>query len=554
MEALIRHGISTLFGYPGGCVIPLFDELLNYPELRMILVRHEQGATHAADGLARVTGKPQVCLVTSGPGATNCVTGLATAMMDSSPLIVISGQVRRAVIGTDAFQETNVIGVSRPVTKHNYLVSKIEDLQPVLIEAFQIAAGGRPGPVLIDVPVDLQKETTALAPWTKRKIRGFDAARVSSDPDAASAWGMISQAKRPVIYAGGGIFISKASPELNEFSSKTGIPVATTLLGQGCVNETSTDCLGMLGMHGTYAANMAMVHCDLAIALGARFDDRVTGDVDEFLKDAEIIHVDIDPSSLDKVKKADLPIHSDVKDFLRKIIPLATKLDLEPWKRQLRNFDAESPVPNFNEVATEENKLRPEYVIAELSRISEGEAVVVTDVGQHQMFTCLHYCFKNPQSHVTSGGLGTMGFSLPAALGIAAEFPEKTVISVSGDGGFQMNMQELATIRTYNVNVKIVIINNGNLGMVKQWQDIFWNNRYSSVIFDQNPDFVALGKSFDIPSHSVGAKEKVPGMIRKMLDEEGPFILEFKVEKDAHVYPMVPSGAPLRDIILSETS
>ena len=554
LDVLVEQGCKKIYGYPGGCVIPLFDEILNYSkEIDMILVRHEQGATHAADGEARITGKAGVVIVTSGPGATNTLTGIATAMMDSIPMVVITGQVKRHLIGTDAFQETNVVGVSRPITKHNYLVKDIANLRKTLREAFFIAESGRPGPVLVDVPVDLQKEVYDFVPdYSQPTIRGYQT-EVDTDKvtkGAAQAWKLITESKKPLLYIGGGVILSNAASELKKFVDKTEIPVSTTLLGQGAFPESSPHALGMLGMHGTYTANRAMMWTDLAIAIGSRFDDRVTSKTDEFLADAKIIHADIDPSSIGKIKVPDVGVVADAKSFLQELNKIAHKLPIEEWNGSLKNLKEKYPPPNYDDVDTDTDKLRPEYIIRKLSKITQGEAVVVTDVGQHQMFVCLHYEFKHPRSELTSGGLGTMGYSLPAAMGAALHVTDRPVISISGDGGFQMNMQELATIRTYNIPVKIIIFNNKNLGMVKQWQDFFWDQRYSSVIFDQNPDFIKLSDAFDIPAEIVREKNDVALAINRMLDTEGPYLVEFRIDKDAHVFPMIPSGESLSSIIL----
>lgn len=549
LDALKEEGIKTIFGYPGGCMIPLFDELLNYPELELIRVRHEQGAAHAADGMARASGKAAVVFVTSGPGATNTVTGIATAAMDSVPMVIVTGQVRQPLIGTDAFQETNVIGVTRPVTKHNYLVKDIRNLPRIMREAFYIAQTGRPGPVLIDVPVDMQGEMTDAVFEGEIDIRGYHPKPEANQNEIRQAWEMIRHASRPVIYAGGGINLAHAGNELTEFANKTGIPITTTLLGKGGIPEDNPLYLGMLGMHGTYAANMAMTRADLVIALGARFDDRVTGKVDEFLKQAKIIHIDIDPSVINKIIEVDLGMVACVKNSLFELNKLAVSLDTTEWVAELDGLKEDKPLQTYTDKDMKENEIRPEYVISELSKATNGEAVVVSDVGQHQMFVALHYQFKHQRSHLSSGGLGTMGYGLPAAMGAAFHVKDRPVISVSGDGGFQMNMQELATIRSYNLPVKILIMNNSNLGMVKQWQDLFWRNRHSHTIFEMNPDFTKLADSFSIPGFRTGKKEELPGMIKEWLDVKGPALLEVKIDEHAHVYPMIPAGASLFDIM-----
>ena len=555
LETLLEQGVREIFGYPGGCVIPLFDEMLNYPDARLILVRHEQGATHAAEGIAKVTGKAGVVIVTSGPGATNCVTGIADAMLDSVPLVVITGQVRRAVLGTDAFQETNVIGVTRPITKHNFLIKDIVDLKAVLEKAFYIAENGRPGPVLVDIPVDIQRNLITpnqLKIFSKENCRGFSLPDAPSSKEIKEIWNLLQTAEKPLIYAGGGLISSNATEEIFEFVEKTNIPIATTILGQGIFPQVHKLCLGMLGMHGNYTANTAMTKADLVLAIGVRFDDRVTGKVDDFLAQAKIIHIDIDQSSLDKIKKADLKLQTDAKRFLQHINSIANKIDTKRWLRELAQMKKEFPLPNYEGIPSKPKKIRPEFIVKQFSKITKGNAYIVTDVGQHQMFTCLHYEYRYPRTQITSGGLGTMGFCLPAAMGIALCKTDRPTIAISGDGGFQMNMQELATIRSYSIPVKIVIFNNNNLGMVKQWQDFFWNNRYASTVFDQNPDFVRLSESFDIPAMRVSKKEAVEGSIHKMLAERGPILVEYLIDSDAHVYPMIPSGARLQDIIINE--
>ena len=549
LEALVREGIEQVFGYPGGCVIPLFDEFLNYPQIELIRVRHEQAAAHAADGYARVSGKAAVVIVTSGPGATNTITGIATAAMDSSPMVIITGQVRTTVLGTNAFQETNVFGVSRPVTKHNYLVKDVDLLPRILSEAFYIAQTGRPGPVLVDIPVDIQSQLTEEDFPQKVKIPGYVLPEKIDDSKIKRAWEMIRHASRPVLYVGGGINLANAANELNQFVERSGIPVTTTLLGLGAISEEHELSLGMLGMHGHYTANMSMTKADLVIALGARFDDRVTGKVETFLAQAKIIHVDIDGSVINKIKHAHLGIIGDVKDFLTQLERKTERLSIGSWVGELKQMQIEHPLPNYDDKETEPGRLRPEYVIKQFSQKTKGEAVIVTDVGQHQMFIALHYVFKHSRSLLSSGGSGTMGFSLPAAMGVTYYTKDRPIISFSGDGGFQMNIQELATVKAYNLPLIIVVLNNSNLGMVKQWQDLFWNSRYASTIFDESPDFVKIAEAYGIPGYRTGVKEEVPGLIDKALKTPGPILLEFLLEKDAMVYPMIPAGADLTDII-----
>ncbi|MDT8447792.1 MAG: biosynthetic-type acetolactate synthase large subunit [bacterium] len=552
LEAIKRQGIKEVFGYPGGCVIPLFDEFLNQRDIQLIRVCHEQAAAHAADGFARASGKCSVVIVTSGPGATNTITGIATAAMDSIPMVVITGQVRTPIIGTDAFQETNVIGVTRPVTKHNYLVKSVDELPEVLAEAFFIATTGRPGPVVVDIPVDIQTHLSDAQFPDQVTIPGYDLPQTIESYRIEAAWEMISHASRPVIYAGGGLNLAHAGAELVAFAEKARIPITTTLLGQGAVPRAHELALGMLGMHGEYSANLAMNRADLVLALGTRFDDRVTGKVETFLDKAKIIHVDVDPSVINKIKEVDLGIVGDVKDALTQLTALAAPVESEAWLKELKTAQAEHPLPNYDADETSDGKLRPEYVIKQFSELTGGDAVVVSDVGQHQMFTALHFAFKHPRTHLTSGGLGTMGFCLPAAIGAAFTRPEWPVISLSGDGGFQMNIQELATVKAYNLPILVVVLNNHNLGMVKQWQDLFWDERHSGTIFDQSPDFLKIAEGYGLKGRQVGEKSQVgPAILEGLaaLKAGNPFFLEFMLDKDAMVYPMIPAGKEFKDLI-----
>ena len=552
LEAIKKEGITEVFGYPGGCVIPLFDEFLNQKEIQLIRVCHEQAAAHAADGFARASGKCSVVIVTSGPGATNTITGIATAAMDSIPMVIITGQVRTAVIGTDAFQETNVIGVTRPVTKHNYLVKSIDELPGILKEAFFIASTGRPGPVVVDIPVDIQTQWTDQEIPEQVEIPGYDLVEPIEHYRIEAAWEMISHASRPVIYAGGGLNLSGGAQELVAFAEKAGIPITTTLLGQGNIPRSHPLALGMLGMHGEYTANYAMYRADLVLALGTRFDDRVTGKVDSFLANAKIIHVDVDPGVINKIKEVDLGIVGGVKDALTQLLRFAEPLQTHAWLSELTQMQLEHPVPNYDQAPMEDGHLRPEFVIKAFSDLTGGDAIVVSDVGQHQMFTALHFHFKHPRTHLTSGGLGTMGFSLPAAIGAAFTRPELPVISFSGDGGFQMNIQELATVNAYQLPIIVVVMNNHNLGMVKQWQDLFWDRRHASTIFDQSPDFCGIARCYGLEAHQVSKKSEVSKMIQMALGKKGPILLEFMLDENALVYPMIPAGGEFKDLIEGE--
>ncbi len=549
LQALKKEGIKHVFGYPGGCVIPLFDEFLNHKDIQVVRVRHEQAAAHAADGYARVSGKAAVVVATSGPGATNVITGIATAALDSIPMVIITGQVRRQVIGTNAFQEVNTLGISRPVTKHNYLVKDLESIPRIIKEAFYIAQTGRPGPVLIDIPVDVQTAFVENNLENETNLPGYHPEIKMEATKIQQAWEMIKHSARPVIYAGGGVIIANGASELVKFAEITGIPVTTTLLGLGCIPEDHKLALGMLGMHGHYTSNMAMARTDLVIALGARFDDRVTGNVDTFLAQAKIIHIDIDPSVINKIKDVNLGIIGNVKDALVSLNQIAKPLHMKYWQNELNNMKIEHPLLDFDAVEMVENALRPEYVVKEFSKQTNGEAVVVTDVGQHQMFVALHYLFKNPRSLLSSGGLGTMGYCLPAAVGASFHTEGKPIIAFSGDGGFQMNIQELATVSRYKLPIIMVIMNNSNLGMVKQWQDFFWDKRNSSTIFDNNPDFIKVAEAYGIKAYRTGKKEEVPSLIQMALECNGPVLLEFVLDKDAYVYPMIPPNDEIKNII-----
>ncbi len=549
LQALKDQGVGQVFGYPGGCVIPLFDEFLNHSDISLIRVAHEQAAAHAADGFARLTGRPGVVIVTSGPGATNTITGIATAMTDSIPMIIITGQVRTPVIGTNAFQETNVIGVSRPVTKHNYLVKDLNNLPRVLQEAFYIATTGRPGPVLIDLPVDLQSLTSSAEFVEKIEIPGYDLPPKADLRQVKKAWEMTRMASRPVLYIGGGVNLAHAGEDLLRFAEAAEIPVTTTLLGQGAISEDHPLSLGMLGMHGTYTANWAMHRSDLVIAVGARFDDRVTGKVERFAPLAQMIHVDLDPSEINKIKKVHLGVVADAKDFLAEIGKLAHKVDSEPWLEEIKSIRQNHPLPNYDQAKMKVGELRPEFVIQEFSRHLKGKAVVVSDVGQHQMFVAQHFTFTQQRSHLTSGGLGTMGFALPAAVGACFAEGHEQVVCFCGDGGFQMNIQELATVRSYNLPIVIVVLNNKNLGMVKQWQDLFWDSRYASTLSPDAPDFVKIAEGYSIPGSRVGKKEEVVPAIERALTHQGPILIEFMIDPHSMVYPMIPAGKEFKDII-----
>lgn len=542
-EALVQEGVEVIFGFPGGAVLPFYDVLPRYPQLRHVLVRHEQGAAHAADGYARATGKVGVCIATSGPGATNLVTGIAAAYLDSSPIVAITGQVARAFIGKDAFQEVDITGITLPITKHNYLVMDIKDLPRILKEAFYLARSGRPGPVLIDIPRDIFVEETnpsfpqnAVPPGYKPTLNGHPA-------QIRKAARLINEANRPLIIAGRGISISGAHAELRELAEKAQIPVATTLLGLDTFPRNHFLSLGMLGMHGFAYTNLAVNHADLIIALGMRFDDRATGKVSSFAPHARIIHVDIDPAEIGKNVPAAVPIVGDVKRVLQALNSLVEQKDRTPWLEQIERWRQEHP-----ELVPEGETLLPQVVVQGISEICKGDAIIVTGVGQNQMWAAQHFTYTQPYSLISSGGLGTMGFELPAALGAKIGRPDRTVWCIAGDGGFQMTIQELATIVQENAAVKIAIINNGYLGMVRQWQELFYSRRYTATQLS-GPDFVKIGEAYGIPALRVTERSQVIPAIIKAMEYSGPFLIDFVVEPEENVYPMVPPGAGIAEFI-----
>jgi acetolactate synthase-1/2/3 large subunit len=555
VKCLEEEGVKIIFGYPGGAVIDLYDALLG-SEITNVLVRHEQGAVHAADGLARVTGEVGVALLTSGPGATNGVTGIATAYMDSVPLVVLTGQVPRALIGNDAFQEVDIVGITRPCTKHNYLVAKPEDLVPTIREAFHIARTGRPGPVLVDLPKDI---LGGLLTFPDRPVMNMLSYQPTYKPHPVQiekACKKIIKAKKPILYVGGGIILSDSSKELNELATKLNIPVTMTLMGLGAFPGTSDLSMGMLGMHGTYTANMAVAECDLLIAVGARFDDRVTGKLAEFASKAEIIHIDIDPTSISKNVKVDVPIVADCKNALAAInVWFNTKANVnleeeaqrhQPWLSLIREWTAKHPL------SYKENNdiIKPQYVIETLHELTGGKAIVTTEVGQNQMWAAQFYRFDHPRHFVTSGGLGTMGFGLPAAIGAQMAFPNKTVIDIAGDGSIQMNIQELATAKQYKCPIKVAILNNSYLGMVRQWQELFYEKRYASTTMNVTPDFVELAGAYGAVGLRAKTKSEVVPVVKEALATDNLVIMDFKIEKEEGVYPMVPAGKGNTEMLL----
>ena len=552
VECLKKEGVDILFNYPGGAVLPLFDELQHAP-FHQILVRHEQAAVHAADGYARSTGKVGVALVTSGPGATNTVTGIATAFMDSVPIVVLTGQVATPLIGNDAFQEADIVGITRPCTKHNYLVKEVKELGRILKEAFYIARSGRPGPVLIDLPKDILVSSTEFKYPEKILIRGYQPTYEGHSGQIERAVELIMKSKKPVVYAGGGIISSNASKELTLFAEKLGIPVTMTLMGLGGFPGNNPLSLDMLGMHGTYRANMAVMESDLLIAIGARFDDRVTGKSEAFAPHAKIIHIDIDPTSISKNVRVDLPIVGDCKRVLTKMLHLleqgqmgSFKEGLSKWHQQIGKWKS---IHNMN--YEQGDTIRPQFVIEKIYELTKGDAIIATEVGQNQMWTAQYYQFLKPRTLLTSGGLGTMGYGLPAAIGAQVAFPNKLVIDIAGDGSFQMNSQELATVVQYRLPIKVAILNNGYLGMVRQWQEFFYGKRYASSSLEGiNPDFVKLAEAYGAVGLRVTKPEEIVPALMRAFSTRDPVIIDFVVDPEANVYPMVPAGEPLNQMRL----
>ncbi len=554
MESLVAEGVDTIFGYPGGAIMPVYDALYDFQDrLNHILVRHEQGAGHAAQGYARMQGRAGVCLVTSGPGATNLVTAIADALIDSTPLVCIVGQVGRKLLGTDAFQEADVMGVTMPITKWNYQITDADEVPSVLSKAFYIAQSGRPGPVLIDMTKSAQLELMTK-PFHYERCQSIVSYRPRLTPkteQVEAAARLINNAKRPYILAGHGVQLAKAEDELRQLAEKAGIPVATTLLGQSTIPVDHPLYVGWLGMHGNYGTNVLTDQADVVIAIGMRFDDRVTGDASKFIKQAKVIHIEIDPSEIDKIIKADAPVVGDAKEILKALLPLITPNDFTVWRNEFRKYDAiEHEQITVPELSSTEGKIRMAEVIDMLSTKTKGEAVLVTDVGQHQMMASRYYQFKRPNSLVTSGGMGTMGFALPAAFGAQVGAPDRQVVAVIGDGCFQMTLQELGTIVQNKQPVKAIILNNNFLGMVRQWQQLFHQRRYSFVEL-QNPDFITIARGFGMDGQTCDARENLSDALDTMLAHDGPYLLEVVVEKEENVFPMVPAGASVSQIRLS---
>jgi acetolactate synthase-1/2/3 large subunit len=551
LECLRQEGVKHIFGYPGGAVLPIYDALYDVEGIEHILVRHEQGAAHMADGYARSTGKVGVCLATSGPGATNLVTGIATAYMDSIPMVAITGQVRTSAIGKDAFQEADITGITMPVTKHNFLVKSTDDLPRTLAEAFHIAQTGRPGPVLVDIPLDVAKNIIEWDPGTYPKkvdIPSYRPTTRGHEMQIRKAAALIAEAKRPVLYVGGGAIASDAWAEVTELAERTNILVTTTLLGKGAIDEHHKLAMGMLGMHGTAYANHAVNGCDLLIAVGARFDDRVTGKVDKFAQGAKVIHIDIDPAEIGKVRVPDVPIVGDVKLVLRELLKYVEVKPWSEWNDQIIEWKKLFPLMYPND-----GKLYAEHIIEMVNELTGGEAIMATDVGQHQMWAAQYFKARRPRQWVTSGGLGTMGFGLPAAIGVQMANPDKRVINLSGDGSFQMCAQELMTATVYELPVINIIVNNKSLGMVRQWQELFYKERYSHVDLQASPDFVKLVEAYGGVGMRVTTPEEARAAIQKALTiTDRPVVIDAIIPTSENVYPMIPSGESISEMRIRE--
>ena len=547
-EGLIHHGVEKIFGIPGGAILPLYGTLSEYPELDHILVRHEQGASHAADGFSRITGKTGVCFATSGPGATNLITGMATAMMDSSPMIAITGQVSRPGIGKDSFQEIDITGASLPVTKHNYLVMNADEIPRVLKEAFIIANTGRPGPVLIDIPRDVFTEEFDFDNkfWDEDiKILGYNPPKFADNPKIDKALELIDESKKPVILAGHGIIISKAYDELLELAESAQIPVITTLLGISSFPENHVLSLSFPGMHGVAWASLALDQADLVIAIGSRFDDRITGDTSRFATRSKKIHIDIDPAEINKNIEVDVALIGNAKDILKQMLPKLKRKTHIDWISHIEKLKEDHPSLKLKK----SSDLTGQYVIKSLSDETEGKSVIVTGVGQHQMWAAQHYSYCSQNSWISSGGLGTMGFEVPAALGAKVGAPDKNVWSIAGDGGFQMTLCELATIVENNIKVKFALLNNNHLGMITQWQGMFFNEDYQANAYTANPDFVKLANAYGMKALSVNNNEDVRPAIREANSHDGPFLIDFKIKKEENVFPMIPSGQSVNELL-----
>lgn len=553
LESLKKEDVDVLFGYPGGAVIDIYDELPRHPELKHVLVRHEQGAVHAADGYARASGKVGCCLVTSGPGATNTVTGIATAYCDSIPLVVFTGQVPTQLIGNDAFQEVDIVGITRPCTKHNFLVKDVRNLAKTIRQAFYLARSGRPGPVLVDLPKDIMQARTEFVWPEDIFMRSYNPTYKPNLNQLRRTAEELAKARKPIILAGGGVIMANASEVLCELAHELDIPVATTLMGLGAFPANGDLWLGMVGMHGTYAANMSINHADLLVCVGARFDDRVTGRLQDFASHARIVHIDIDPTSIRKNVEVDVPVVGDCRQALEGILEIcrAKMADTDwsgmhaDWLQTVHEWKANHPLA-YNK----NGHTKPQQVIETMYSITKGDAIIATEVGQNQMWAAQFYTFTKPRTLLTSGGLGTMGYGFPAAIGAQFAFPDKLVINVAGDGSIQMNIQELATVVQNKIPVKVVILNNGHLGMVRQWQELFYNRNYSHTNMEAQPDFVKLAEAYGAEGYRISKPEELEDVLRKALTSPNPAFIDVMVEREENVYPMVPAGAALDEMLL----
>jgi acetolactate synthase-1/2/3 large subunit len=542
VDTLIELGVDTMFGYPGGVVLPLFDRLYDAP-IRFIIPRHEQGGCHMADGYARASGKVGVVVTTSGPGACNLITGLATAMMDSVPVVALTGQVRTELIGNDAFQEADSTGIARPVTKYNCIVKDVQDLARIIREAFYIASTGRPGPVLIDIPVDVSVAQCSTDSSTKMKLPGYKIQAKGHKKQISMVAKAINESKQPVLYVGGGVIIANASEELRALAEKAHLPVTTTLLGLGSYDQRRTESLDMLGMHGSAYANYAVQECDLLIAVGARFDDRITGKIKTFAPNAKIIHIDIDPSSISKNVRVDIPVVGDAKIILAELVKEVKCRERKRWFNEIAAWKKKFPFRYDNNTST----VKPQYVVEEICRQTNGKAIITTGVGQNQMWTAQFYKFSRPRQLISSGGLGTMGFGLPAAIGAKVARPEETVVDIDGDHSFNMTMTELRTAVEHELAIKVCILNNGYMGMVRQWQELFYGKRYSKS-YVSNPDFATVAEALGAVGITVDKKTEVPKVIKEMLSQKRPCVVDFRVEREENVWPMVAAGKSLNEM------
>jgi acetolactate synthase-1/2/3 large subunit len=546
VECLRKHDVDVLFGYPGGVVIPIFDKLYDAGDVRFVLTRHEQAAAHAADGYARATGKTGVCLATSGPGATNLVTGIANAYMDSVPMVAFTGQVPMSLIGTDAFQEADITGITRPITKHNFLISDTSKMADIISQAFYIASTGRPGPVVVDIPKDVSVKTIDFS-WPDRQSRplGYRIPKLADPETLEKVAAAIRDSHRPFIYAGGGVIISGATPELVRFAERINAPVTTTLMGLGGFPASHPLWVGMPGMHGTVTANMGFTDCDLVIAVGARFDDRVTGKTEEFAPNAKIVHIDMDPAAIAKNVEVDIPVVGDAKAVLTQLLEIVDGRGRNGWNEHIEKMKRERPVYYVDKPGV----LKPQYVIEQIYEVTRGEAVITTEVGQNQMWSALYYKFDRPRQFISSGGLGTMGYGLPAAIGAQLGCPDAVVFDIAGDGSIQMNIQEMATAVQQGLPVKVAILNNRYLGMVRQWQELFFKKRYSATCIECQPDFVKLAEAYGAHGFRCERKEDVRATIEKALETPGPVIMDFVVDREENVWPMVAPGEPIHKMM-----